>query len=147
MPYKRKTDNELFKSDDEIAKIASKTKKSISEKNVKNEEIQYEIVGNENDNIKELIAEHTYNKKYIAKSIPFPEEFNVKMILGSPQKIRATAARIIKAGARGEIPQQHVNSLIWQLRSLIYFDQSIADLTDHATLVEIAKVLKKEGKL
>lgn len=130
----------------EMNKNNSKTNKIIPEKNKKSSKITYEIAGNENEIDKQIVTEQTYKNKYIAKSIPFPEDFSVKMILGSPAKVRATAARIIKAGTRGEIPQTLVNSLIWQLRSLVYFDQVCADLSYMARIEALEKALKKAEK-
>jgi hypothetical protein len=148
MPYKRKNEDTLFKSDEEIQKEAQmiknnkKTNKIIPEKNNISKEILYEIDSNENIDTKELHTIETNNKKQIAKTIPMPEQFPVKMILGSPEKIRATASRIIKAGAKGLISQQAVNSLIWQLRSLVYFDTVNADLTIYNKLIALEKQVK-----
>ena len=128
--------------------LSNKKQSKILPKIIKNnQDITYEIEGNENANTKELSTIETNSKKLTAKSIPFPEDFSVKMILGSPAKIRATAARIIKAGARGDIPQVHVNSLIWQLRSLIYFDQVNADLSYMDRLERLEKEIKRADKL
>ena len=154
MAYKRKSDNsELFKSDEEIRKESQmiknnkKTNKIIPEKTNISKEILYELEGNENADTKQLPIIETNTKKQKAVSIPFPQDFNVKMILGSPAKIRATASRIIKAGARGDIPQQHVNSLIWQLRSLIYFDQMVAELTVTKRLENLEKAIRIQEKM
>jgi hypothetical protein len=152
MPYKRKNNEDLFKSDEEIQKEAQmikkdkKTNKIIPEKNNISKEITYEIEGNENSITKELPIEQTNSKKQLAKYIPMPEQFPVKMILGSPEKIRATASRIIKAGAKGLISQAAVNSLIWQLRSLVYFDTVNADLTIYNKLIALEKEVKKHEK-
>lgn len=127
--------------------FSNQKQSNITPKIIKsNSEITYEIAGNENEIDKQIVTEQTYKNKYIAKSIPFPENFSVKMILGSPAKVRATASRIIKAGARGEIPQTLVNSLIWQLRSLVYFDQVCADLSYMQRIENLEKALKKAEK-
>lgn len=127
--------------------LSNKKQSNITPKIIKsNPDIEYEIVGNENSNSKDIVTEQTNTKKQIAKSIPVPVEFPVKMILGSPQKIRGTCARIIKAGARGELPQALVNSMVWQLRSLVYFDQVCADLTVLDRIANLEKELKKYEK-
>jgi hypothetical protein len=128
--------------------LSNKKQSNIAPKIIKNNsEILYEIDSNENANTKELSTIETNNKKQKAVYIPFPQEFNIKMILGSPAKIRATASRIIKAGARGDIPQTHVNSLIWQLRSLIYFDQMVAELTVTKRLEDLEKAIRIQDKM
>lgn len=127
--------------------LSNKKQSNIQPKIIKDStEISYVIEGNENTKDKQLITEHTNNKKQIAKSITIPEQFPVKMILGSPRKIRGTCARIIKAGTRGLIPQQLVNSMVWQLRSLVYFDQVCADLTILDRIASLEKELKKYEK-
>lgn len=108
-----------------------------------NSEITYEIDSNDSKDMKQLITEQPYKNKKIDKVIIIPEQFPIKMILGSPKKIRATCSRIIKAGARGTISQQLVNSMVWQLRSLVYFDQVCADLTVLDRIAYLEKELKK----
>lgn len=128
--------------------LSNKKQSNIVPKIIKNNsEITYEIAGNTKQETKELFVEQTDNKKQIAKSIPIPTEFPVKMILGSPQKIRGTCARIIKAGAKGLIPQTLVNSMVWQLRSLVYFDQMVAELTVTKRLEDLEKAIRIQDRM
>lgn len=110
----------------------------------KSPKIEYEILGNDSNKTLDILPEKRNKKNNIEASIP--ENFNIKMILGSPQKVRATASRIIKMGAKGKIPQTLVNSLIWQLRSLVYFDQVCADLSYMARIEALERQLKKAEK-
>lgn len=151
--YKRKiNDKPLFKNNEEIKKDTemiknnSKSNKIIHEKSKNNNIITYEIEGNDSKETKQLPTIETNSKKQKALSIIEMQEIPVKMILGSPQKVRATASRIIKLGAKGKIPQTLVNSLIWQLRSLVYFDTIVADLSYIQRIETLEKELKKANK-
>ena len=121
----------------------SKIPKNDSELFKKDEEISYEIVGNENDKKEQILPEKRNKNKQL--SVPI-FEIPVKMIIGNPKKVRSTCARIIKLGAKGRIPQQLVNSLIWQLRSLVYFDEKIAELTYLDRLEAVERELRKLDK-
>lgn len=120
--------------------------KIIPKQPIKDDEITYEIDSNDSTKEEELLASKVDNKKQLARPISVPIEFPVKMILGSPAKIRATASRIIKAGAKGKISQPLVNSMIWQLRSLVYFDQINADLTYIERIEKLEKELKRQER-
>jgi hypothetical protein len=126
--------------------MEKKPNKIIPKQPIKDDDITYEIPSNDSANDEELHISKSNTKKQLAKYISVPEEFPVKMILGSPSKIRATASRIIKAGAKGKINQQVVNSLIWQLRSLVYFDQINADLTYIQRIEALERELKRQER-
>lgn len=145
MAYKRKDDSGLFKSDEEMAKEAKTMQKSIktnSKINKNNTEITYEIDSNDSKDNKQLPIIKGASNKLIAESIAYNDDFPVKAIIGDPARIRKTVARLIRAGLKGQISQQVVNSTIWQLKQLIYIDTVCADLTIYNKLIALEKQVK-----
>jgi len=127
-------------------KIIEKPKETIVKNTTKAKDITYEILSNDSTNDKQISTIETNNKNKMLDSIPINGDFPVKMILGSPEKIRSTCARLIKAGAKGLIPMATVNSMIWQLRSLVYFDTVNADLTIYNKILALEKQVKQQEK-